>query len=137
MSLKVCGNCTTAYAHSLEECPNCQASQFVMQHELPDNYRELIEQGQLNVTKDSDTVHVSVVEDTAFNPTGTDHGPGEEAPNEESPGVDDSAPVPQRPKDSASAAEWKAYARAVSTNTDEENERIESLTRGELIRFYG
>lgn len=36
--MKVCTECTTAYAHVLDQCPNCTATGHVWDYQLPDGW---------------------------------------------------------------------------------------------------
>lgn len=75
MSLKICGGCTTPYAHSLTKCPNCTSTEFAWQHEVS-NQIELanaVEALAMQRPKDGDKVeawrtYAKMIVDAAGNP---------------------------------------------------------------------
>jgi hypothetical protein len=112
--LKVCKNCTTKVAHSLDECPQCTApiaehpAQFVWDHELTDEDQNLIAEVQ-----------------------DAENAGAEDLPKDWTP--------PPRPADSATAGEWKAYAEAVlREGVDPEDwPDVANMTKAQLIKEFG
>lgn len=111
---KVCRECTTEYAHSLEQCPHCSKTDFVWSTELPDGWRALI---------DSAT---ATLEDIL-------------AEQQEKKAVQEEIVVEglQRPADSADKSTWLTYARKVLVANDQDATVLDTMTKADLIAVVG
>lgn len=112
--LKVCKECTTAYAASLEQCPHCRHTEYVWNTDLPDGWRELI---------DSAT---TTLEDILA---------GEEEKKAVKAEVQEEGL--QRPADSADKGTWFNYAKKVLLASDQPIDGLDTMTKPDLIALVG
>ena len=111
MSLRVCTECTTPFAHTLDACPHCGHSDYVWDHQLPDGWQYANETGRKElVTHTFNSLSAEDINDAV-------------------------APAPlERPKDSDSRAKWAEYAVTIQPDAIEE---IGQMTKADLITTFG
>lgn len=108
---KICAECTTGYAHTLENCPNCEVETYVWDHQLPDGWRQAVEQERIRLVQERlNELSAEDINDAV-------------APEQ-----------PERPKDSDSTEKWQNFAIALAPNQAEE---IRGMKRDDLKQAFG